>query len=242
MPIAGIWMTDNNVLDTRDLVRYTPIYGGLSVNANHTTRHPIKAWLVLGVCLVSAACGWLRNDSQTATVAGSLQDYEYLIAPGDTLNVFVWQNPDVSVEKVPVRPDGKISTPLVDDVIASGKTSRQLAQDIAATLVSYIKDPSVTVTVVEFVGGYAQQVRVVGEAVKPQALPYRKQMTLLDVMIQVEGLTPYADGNKAKLVRRVGEEDIETRVRLEDLVKKGDMGANIEISPGDVIIIPEAWF
>ena len=99
-----------------------------------------------------------------------------------------------------------------------------------------------TVTVVEFVGGYAQQVRVVGEAVKPQALPYRKQMTLLDVMIQVEGLTPYADGNKAKLVRRVGEEDIETRVRLEDLVKKGDMDANIEISPGDVIIIPEAWF
>ena len=242
MPIAGIWMTDNNVLDTRDLVRYTPIYGGLSVNANHTTRHPIKAWLVLGVCLVSAACGWLHNGPQTATAAGSVQDYEYLIAPGDTLNVFVWQNPDVSVEKVPVRPDGKISTPLVDDVIASGKTSRQLAQDIAATLVSYIKDPSVTVTVVEFVGGYAQQVRVVGEAVKPQALPYRKQMTLLDVMIQVEGLTPYADGNKAKLVRRVGEEDIETQVRLEDLVKKGDMDANIEISPGDVIIIPEAWF
>ena len=235
-------MTDNNVLDTRDLVRYTPIYGGLSVNANHTTRHPIKAWLVLGVCLVSAACGWLHNGPQTATAAGSVQDYEYLIAPGDTLNVFVWQNPDVSVEKVPVRPDGKISTPLVDDVIASGKTSRQLAQDIATTLVSYIKDPSVTVTVVDFVGGYAQQVRVVGEAVKPQALPYRKQMTLLDVMIQVEGLTPYADGNKAKLVRRVGEEDIETRVRLEDLVKKGDMGANIEISPGDVIIIPEAWF
>ena len=242
MPVAGIWMTDNNVLDARDLVRYTPIYGGLSVNANHTNRHPIRAWLLLGVCLVSAACGWLRNGSQTATVAGSLQNYEYLIAPGDTLNVFVWQNPDVSVQNVPVRPDGMISTPLVDDMIASGKTSRQLAQDIAATLVSYIKDPSVTVTVVEFVGGYAQQVRVVGEAVKPQALPYRKQMTLLDVMIQVEGLTPYADGNKAKLVRRVGEEDIETRVRLEDLVKKGDMDANIEISPGDVIIIPEAWF
>lgn len=212
------------------------------MNANLTNRHPIRVWLILGVCLVSAACGWLRNDSQTATVAGSLQDYEYLIAPGDTLNVFVWQNPDVSVQNVPVRPDGMISTPLVDDMSASGKTSRQLAQDIAATLVSYIKDPSVTVTVVEFVGGYAQQVRVVGEAVKPQALPYRKQMTLLDVMIQVEGLTPYADGNKAKLVRRVGEQDIETRVRLEDLVKKGDMDANIEISPGDVIIIPEAWF
>jgi len=184
----------------------------------------------------------LHNGSQTATVAGSLQDYEYLIAPGDTLNVFVWQNPDVSVQNVPVRPDGMISTPLVDDMIASGKTSRQLAHAIAATLASYIKDPSVTVTVVEFVGGYAQQVRVVGEAVKPQALPYRKQMTLLDVLIQVEGLTPYADGNKAKLVRRVGEQDIETRIRLEDLVKKGDMGANIEVSPGDVIIIPEAWF
>ena len=96
------------------------------MNANHTTRHPIRAWLILGVCLLSAACGWLHNGSQTATVAGSLQDYEYLIAPGDTLNVFVWQNPDVSVQNVPVRPDGMISTPLVDDMIASGKTSSSL--------------------------------------------------------------------------------------------------------------------
>ncbi len=212
------------------------------MKANNTSRYPVRPWLILAACLATGACGWLYNGSQTATVAGSLQDYEYLIGPGDTLNVFVWQNPDVSVQNVPVRPDGMVSTPLVDDMIASGKTSKQLAQEIAATLASYIKDPSVTVTVVEFVGGYAQQVRVVGEAVKPQALPYKKQMTLLDVMIQVEGLTPYADGNKAKLVRRVGEQDVETRVRLEDLVKKGDMSANLEISPGDVIIIPEAWF
>lgn len=226
----------------RYLVSYVLIYGGLSVKANHTTRYPVKPWLILVACVSTGACGLLYNGAQTPTVAGSLQDYEYLIAPGDTLNVFVWQNPDVSVQNVPVRPDGKISTPLVDDMIANGKTSRQLAQDIAAVLVAYIKDPSVTVTVVEFVGGYRQQVRVVGEAIKPQALPYRKHMTLLDVMIQVEGLTPYADGNKAKLVRRVGEQDVETSVRLEDLVKKGDMSANLEISPGDVIIIPEAWF
>jgi polysaccharide export outer membrane protein len=212
------------------------------VKANHTTRYPVRPWLVLAACLATGACGWLYNGAQSPTVAGPLQDYEYLIAPGDTLNVFVWQNPDVSIQNMPVRPDGKISAPLVGDMIASGKTSKQLAHDISETLVAYIKDPLVTVTVVGFVGGYAQQVRVVGEAVKPQALPYRKQMTLLDVMIQVEGLTPYADGNKAKLVRRAGEQDIETRVRLEDLVKKGDMGANIEISPGDVIIIPEAWF
>jgi polysaccharide export outer membrane protein len=212
------------------------------VKANHTTRYPVRPWLVLAACLAAGACSWLYNGAQSPTVAGPLQDYEYLIAPGDTLNVFVWQNPDVSIQNMPVRPDGKISAPLVGDMIASGKTSKQLAHDIAETLVAYIKDPLVTVTVVGFVGGYAQQVRVVGEAVKPQALPYRKQMTLLDVMIQVEGLTPYADGNKAKLVRRAGEQDVETRVRLEDLVKKGDMGANIEISPGDVIIIPEAWF
>jgi polysaccharide biosynthesis/export protein len=129
MPIAGIWMIDNNVLDARDLVRSTRIYGGLSVNANHTTRHPIRAWLILAVCLVSAACGWLHNGSQTATVAAPLQDYEYLIAPGDTLNVFVWQNPDVSVQNVSVRPDGMISTPLVDDMIASGKTSSRLLKN-----------------------------------------------------------------------------------------------------------------
>ncbi len=212
------------------------------MKANHTARYPVRPWLILAACLATGACGWLYNGSQTATVAGSLQDYEYLVAPGDTLNVFVWQNPEVSVQNVPVRPDGMISTPLVDDMIASGKTSRQLAQDIAGALAAYIKDPSVTVTVIEFVGGYAQQVRIVGEAVKPQALPYKKHMTLLDVMIQVEGLTPYADGNKAKLVRRVGDQDVETRVRLEDLVKQGDMDANLEISPGDVIIIPEAWF
>lgn len=182
------------------------------------------------------------QSGPTVTAVGSLQGYEYLIAPGDTLSVFVWQNPDVSVGNVPVRPDGKISTPLVEDMTASGKTSKQLGQDIAAVLTGYIKDPSVTVTVTRFVGGYAQQVRVVGEAVKPLALPYRQHMTLLDVMIQVQGLTPYADGNKAKLVRRVGEQDVETRIRLEDLVKNGDMSANLEISPGDVIIIPEAWF
>jgi polysaccharide export outer membrane protein len=211
------------------------------VKANPTTRHPFRPWLILTACLATAACGWLQSGP-TATAVQSLQGYEYLVAPGDTLSVFVWQNPDVSVGNVPVRPDGKISTPLVEDMTASGKTSKQLGQDIAAVLTGYIKDPSVTVTVTRFVGGYAQQVRVVGEAVKPLALPYRQHMTLLDVMIQVQGLTPYADGNKAKLVRRVGEQDVETRIRLEDLVKKGDMSANLEISPGDVIIIPEAWF
>ncbi|MGH8594969.1 MAG: XrtA/PEP-CTERM system exopolysaccharide export protein [Gammaproteobacteria bacterium] len=211
------------------------------MKASPTTRYPFRPWLILTTCLTTAACGWLQSGP-TATAVGSLQGYEYLIAPGDTLSVFVWQNPDVSVGNVPVRPDGKISTPLVEDMTASGKTSKQLGQDIAAVLTGYIKDPSVTVTVTRFVGGYAQQVRVVGEAVKPLALPYRQHMTLLDVMIQVQGLTPYADGNKAKLVRRVGEQDVETRIRLEDLVKNGDMSANLEISPGDVIIIPEAWF
>lgn len=214
---------------------------GYPVKANHTTRYPVRPWLVLAACLATGACGWFQSGP-TATAVGSLQGYEYLIAPGDTLSVFVWQNPDVSVGNVPVRPDGKISTPLVEDMAASGKTSKQLGQDIAAVLTGYIKDPSVTVTVTRFVGSYAQQVRVVGEAVKPLALPYRQHMTLLDVMIQVQGLTPYANGNKAKLVRRVGEQDMETPIRLEDLVKNGDMSANLEVSPGDVIIIPEAWF
>ena len=170
------------------------------------------------------------------------QPYEYLIGPTDVLEIFVRGNPDVSLKQVPVRPDGYISAPLIGDILASGKTAKQLANDIEKGLSIYIKEPLVTVTVIKFVGGYEQQVKVVGEATKPKALPYQKNMSLLDVMIQVEGLTLYADGNSAKLIRRVNGEQIETRLRLEDLVKRGDMSANLQIFPGDIIIIPEAWF
>lgn len=167
--------------------------------------------------------------------------YNYLIGPGDSVNVFVWRNPDVS-STVQVRPDGKITTPLVEDLPASGKTPSALARDIEKALATYIKDPIVTVTIAGFVGPYSEQVRVVGEAAKPQSLSYRQHMTLLDAMIAVGGLTDFADGNGATVVRMVDGKQEQFSVRLEDLVKGGDISANAELLPGDILIIPESWF
>lgn len=174
--------------------------------------------------------------------AATLSDYEYLIGPGDILTVFVWRNPDVSAQQVPVRPDGRVSTPLVEDIEAAGKTSNQLAREIETKLSAYIKDPLVTVTVTSFIGGYNEQIRIVGEATTPAAIPYRKNMTLLDVMLLVGGMTEFANGNKASLVRTIDGQQTQSNVRLEDLLQGGDITANIEMLPGDIIIIPEAWF
>lgn len=167
--------------------------------------------------------------------------YDYLIGPGDHLQIFVWRNPDLS-QAVVVRPDGKISAPLVEDLIASGKTSTQLAHDIEGILSKYIREPLVTVMVSDFKGVYGKQIRVVGEATSPQALPYRAGMTLLDVMIAVGGLTEFAAGNRAKIVRTVNGRQREMDARVEDLVKNGDISANVSMAPGDIVIIPEAWF
>jgi len=166
----------------------------------------------------------------------------YLIGPGDTIRVDVWRSPELSVT-IPVRPDGKISTPLVDDMQASGKTTGQLARDIETALARYVQKPVVTVIVTNFVGLYSEQVRVIGEAAKPQALPYREHMTLLDVMIAVGGITPFADGNRASIQRRMA--DGKTRqfgVRVSDLVRDGDLSANVPMRPGDVLIIPQSYF
>ncbi|MBI2381949.1 MAG: polysaccharide biosynthesis/export family protein [Gammaproteobacteria bacterium] len=167
--------------------------------------------------------------------------YNYLIGPGDSVNVFVWRNPDVS-SSVLVRPDGKITTPLVEDLPAAGRTPTELAREIEKVLGAYIKDPIVTVTISGFVGPYSEQIRVIGEATKPQTLSYRQNMTLLDVMIAVGGLTPFADGNDASIVRVVDGEQKQYTARLEDLVKDGDISANAQLLPGDIIIIPESWF
>lgn len=168
-------------------------------------------------------------------------DYKYIIGPGDNVNIFVWRNPEVS-NSVPVRPDGKITTPLVEDLQASGKTPSELARDIEKVLSAYIKDPSVTVIVTGFVGSYEEQIRVVGAATKPQALPYRERMTLLDVMIAVGGLTEFAAGNRTILVRRVNGQEQSYQLHVEDLIKDGKINANIYMLPGDVLIIPESWF
>lgn len=189
----------------------------------------------------------LMGCSQPMTVAGSVSpapsksDSDYLIGPGDSLQVFVWRNPELSAT-VPVRPDGKITTPLVEDVVASGKTSTQLAREMEQRLALYVKSPVVTVTVTKFVGRFSEQIRVVGEAAKPQSLAYRENMTLLDVLIDVGGLTEFANGNKARIIRVKNGKQRQFIVRLDDLLKQGDITANISMEPGDILIIPESWF
>ena len=167
-------------------------------------------------------------------------DYNYIVGPGDTLNIIVWRNPDLS-QVVPVRPDGQVSTPLIDGLLAQGKTSSQIARDVEKELSKYVRDPVVTVIVTNFVGPYSEQIRVVGEAAKPQFLPYKQKMTVLDVMIAVGGLTDFADGNSATLVRSA-EGSKRYKVRLNDLIKRGDISANVEVLPGDILIIPQGWF
>jgi len=165
----------------------------------------------------------------------------YLVGPGDVLNVVVWRSPELSVT-VPVRPDGRITTPLVEDVQASGKTTTQLAREIEHVLTRYVQSPVVTVIVTSFAGPYSQQIRVVGEAAKPQALPYRENMTLLDVMIAVGGITDFAAGNRASILRTEGGKTRQFGVLLSDLIRGGDLSANVEMRPGDVLVIPQSFF
>ena len=167
-------------------------------------------------------------------------DYVYLIGPGDGLSIVIWRNPELSGGGV-VRPDGMISTPLVEDIKVTNKTSTQLAREIEKTLTKYIQDPIVTVIVTGFVGPYSEQIRIVGQAARPQTIPYRQNMSILDVMIAVGGLTDFAAGNRATILR-TREGNAQYRVRLNDLLKKGDVSANVDMRPGDVLIIPESYF
>lgn len=195
------------------------------------------------IAVLVAACGPSANlppapgTLETSTTSAT----DYRIGPLDTVQVFVWNAPEFSVT-VPVRPDGKISTPLIQDLQAAGKTPSELAEDIERHLVTYMRDPVVTVIVSNFSGPFSQQVRVVGEATQPRAIPYRDDMTVLDVMIEVGGLTDFAAGNRAVIVRRAGEQQQTYNVRLDDLLKDGDISANVPVMPGDVIIIPQSWF
>ncbi len=166
---------------------------------------------------------------------------EYLIGAGDMLDVFVWRNPELS-RRVPVRPDGKISTPLVEDIQAVGKSPTQLARDVEVVLAEYIRSPKVNIIVTSFVGTFSRQIRVVGQAANPQAIPYRDEMTVLDVIIEVGGLAEFASGNRAKIIRKINGEQVEIKVRLKDLINKGKIEENILMMPGDVLIIPESRF
>lgn len=195
-------------------------------------------WALIGACaMVAVGCA---TANPPAPAAAASPDYNYIIGPGDSVNIVVWRNPELSMS-VPVRPDGKIAAPLVEDLVAMGKDATTLARDIEKELGKFIRDPVVTVVVTAFVGPYSEQIRVVGEAAKPQTLPYKQKMTLLDVMIAVGGVTDFADGNGTTLLRTT-EGDKQYGVRVNDLIKRGDVSANVEMKPGDVLIIPRSWF
>lgn len=204
----------------------------------------MRGMLLVAMTLMVVACG-STNTLPQATVHDSLttsvENYQYLVGPGDNLNIFVWRNPELSGSFL-VRPDGMISTSLVEDIPVSGKTPTQVARDMEQVLSQFIRDPIVTVSVSGFVGPYSEQVRVIGAATNPQAVNYRQYMTLLDLMIQVGGLTDFASGNRAQLVRTVDGRQVSYRVRLDDLIREGDIRANVDMLPGDIVIIPEAWF
>lgn len=192
---------------------------------------------VAAASLVVAGCA---TDMPTPPTTAASPDYTYKIGPGDTLNIIVWRNTELS-GTVPVRPDGKISTALVEDLPAQGKDPSTLARDIEKALGKFIRDPVVTVVVTNFVGPYDQQIRVVGEVARPQTLPYKQAMTLLDVMIAVGGVTDFADGNSATLLR-AADGNKQYHVRVKDLIKRGDVTANVQMQPGDVLFIPQSWF
>lgn len=216
----------------------------------------LAALLLLGAGAVSAcsgpadpfAPGGLFGPDLPPKISSAkpLETGEYVIGPGDQLGVFVYDNPQLSAD-VPVRPDGRISTPLIQNVVAAGKTPTQLGREMEQKLKEFIKDPRVTIIVRGFVGPLDRQIRVIGEAADPLALPYREHMTVLDVMIASKGLTRYAAGNRAIIVRRVEGKDGHPKqeiihVRLSDLMKDGDLSQNVELEPGDTLIIPQTWF
>jgi polysaccharide export outer membrane protein len=190
--------------------------------------------------LLPVAAHAQNNGAGGAMSAGAAANY--LIGPGDELEIFVWKNPDLSVT-VPVRPDGKISTPLVADIQAQGLTPSDLAAGLRTTLSKYIQDPVVTVLVKGFAApGNAASIRVIGAAATPKSVPYRAGLTVLDVIIDVGGLTTYADGNDAQLIRTQGGTRRSIPLHLSDLVKSGDLKANVDLMPGDIISIPQRWF
>jgi polysaccharide export outer membrane protein len=205
---------------------------------NATSR--VRGCAVVLLLAVVSACGGKTRVSE-APPAEPAVETEYRIGPGDNLQVFVWNHPELTVT-VPVRPDGLISTPLVEDLKAEGKTPTQLARDLEQSLAQYVRSPTVNVIVTSFVGAFSEQVRVVGQAQKPQSLPYRANMTLLDVMIAVGGLGEYAAGNRAAIVRQENGKQLRIPVRLMDLLNEGDINANVTMRPGDVLIIPESRF
>jgi polysaccharide export outer membrane protein len=200
---------------------------------------------LLAVTLVVGGCASGRSyppaPELLEAASGDVEGYK--IGPLDTLSIYVWRNPDLS-STVTVRPDGKIATPLAGETVAADRTPAELAKTLEDTLAKVVREPKVSVVVSGFQGVYSQQIRIVGEAAKTQSVPYRQKMTVLDVMIQAGGITDFADGNGAVLVRtsKDGKKARQYNLRLGDLLKRGDITANVTMQPGDIIIIPQSWF
>jgi polysaccharide biosynthesis/export protein len=193
----------------------------------------------LASLFLSAGCS-TSTSSPAAPRVVDQPALRYKIGPLDTLNIIVWRNPELS-STITVRPDGYATMPLVEDIQAAGKNPAELSRDIEKVLGKIIREPVVSIIVTGFQGIYSEQIRIVGEAAHPQAIPYRQDMTILDVMIQAGGLTDFADGNSAVLIRGA-ETGKQYSVRLKDLLKRGDISANAAVLPGDIIIIPQSWF
>jgi len=200
----------------------------------------IRSYFVLVAIILLSSCATTPAPELTDSSANNVAS-EYKIGPGDNLEIFVWRNPEIS-RTVTVRPDGKISTPLVEDMVAAGKSPTELARDMEVVLAKYVKSPTVNIIVGQFNGQFSEQIRVVGEATEPRAISYRENISLLDVMIEVGGITEFAAGNKAKIIRKQEGKSGSIPVRIDDLINKGDMRQNIRMLPGDVIIIPESFF
>ena len=204
----------------------------------------IKILTTLVLIQLISACSSapsLPNATLHPSKTTDITSYKYLIGPGDSLNIFVWRNPEVSGTFV-VRPDGMITTSLAEDIAVSGKTPTEVARSVEEILSTYLKDPIVTVTVSGFIGPFSEQIRVIGEATEPKAINYTQNMTLLDVMIQVGGLTEFADGNNAVLIRIEQGTQKQYTIEINELIKEGNIKVNVDMLPGDIIIIPEAWF
>ncbi|MBA6328738.1 polysaccharide biosynthesis/export family protein [Colwellia sp. MB02u-6] len=198
-------------------------------------------FLALGYIVTGCSSPTLPPAQLHPSNTVDVDSYKYLIGAGDVVNIFVWRNPEVSGTFI-VRPDGMITTSLVEDIPVSGKTPTELARSIEEILATYLREPVVTVTVNNFVGPFSEQIRIIGEAAQPQSVSYIQQMTLLDVMIRVGGLTEFANGNGAILVRIENGLQKQYDIFIEDLIKNGEISANVDVLPGDIIVIPETWF